>query len=70
VRSRLSRQLGHAHSLAQALRHAGMAAAFARDVATARAYGNDCVSIASEHGFTLWAAFGRILQGWADGQKG
>ena len=32
--------------------------------------GNDCVAIASEHGFALWAARGRILQGWADAQKG
>src|SRR6516162_10061626 len=32
--------------------------------------GNDCVAIASEHGFALWASRGRILQGWADAQKG
>src|SRR5205823_4545531 len=25
---------------------------------------------ASEHGFALWAAWGRILQGWAGAQKG
>ena len=48
----------------------GMAAVFARDVATACAYGNDCVALASEHGFPQWAAFGRILQGWADAQQG
>jgi predicted ATPase len=65
-----SRQLGHAHTLAHALYHVGMAAAFARDVATACAYGNDCVAIASEHGFALWAAVGWVLQGWADAQKG
>jgi class 3 adenylate cyclase/predicted ATPase len=65
-----SRQLGHAHTLAYALYIAGTAAVFARDVATACAYGNDCVAIASEHGFPLWAARGRILQGWADAQKG
>ena len=47
-----------------------MAAVFARDVATVYAYGNDCVALASEHGFALWAAFGRILQGWADAQQG
>jgi predicted ATPase len=29
----------------------------------------DCVALATEHGFTLWAALGRILQGWADAQK-
>jgi predicted ATPase len=28
------------------------------------------VAIASEHGFPLWAAYGWILQGWADAQKG
>jgi predicted ATPase len=28
------------------------------------------VTLASEHGFPVWAAFGRILQGWAVAQKG
>jgi predicted ATPase len=65
-----SRELGHAHTLAYALALAGTAAVFARDVATACAYGNDCVALASEHGFAHWAAYGRILQGWADAQKG
>src|SRR5271163_1732718 len=58
----LSRQLGHAHTLAHAFCHAGRAAVFARYVATAYAYGNDCVALASEHGFAQWAAQGRILQ--------
>jgi predicted ATPase len=65
-----SRQLGHAHTLAYAFYYAGMAAAFARDVATACAYGNDCVALASEHGFAQWTAVGRILQGWAEAQRG
>jgi predicted ATPase len=64
-----SRQLGHAHTLAYAFLFAGMAAVFARDVATVHAYGNDCVALASEHGFPYWAAFGRVLQGWADAQR-
>jgi len=66
----LSRQLGHAHTLAHAFWFAGMAAVFARDVAAARAYGNNCVALASEHGFAFWAAYGQILQGWADAQQG
>ena len=65
-----SRQLGHAHTLAYAHWFAGVAAVFARDVATVHAHGNDCVAIASEHGFALWAAAGRIPQGWADAQRG
>jgi predicted ATPase len=65
-----SRQLGHAHTLAYALGFAGMAAVFARDVATARAHSNDCVALASEHGFAHWAAFGRSLRGWAIAQQG
>src|SRR5215472_13237442 len=65
-----SRELGHAPTLSHAFWFAGMAAVFARDVATACAYGNDCVALASEHGFALWAAIGRILQGWADAQRG
>jgi predicted ATPase len=66
----LSRQLGHAHTLATAFGHAARAAAFSRDVATVDAYNNECVALASEHGFAQWAAFGRILQGWADAQRG
>ena len=66
----LSRQLGHAHTLAQAFSFAGIAAVFARDVATVHAYSNECIALASEHGFAHWAAIGRILQGWADAQKG
>jgi predicted ATPase len=65
----LSRQLGHAHTLAHALHLAGMAAVFVRDVATVYAHGKDCVALASEHGFALWAAFGRVLQGWAEAQR-
>jgi len=66
----LSQQLGHAHTLATAFGHAARAAAFSRDVATVDAYNNECVALASEHGFAQWAAFGRILQGWADAQRG
>jgi predicted ATPase len=47
-----------------------MAAVFARDVATAYAYSDDCVTFASEQGFPQWAAQGRVLHGWADAQKG
>jgi predicted ATPase len=65
-----SRELGHAHTLAHTFYFAGMAAVFGRDVATACACGNDCVAVASEHGFPLRAARGRILQGWADAQRG
>jgi class 3 adenylate cyclase/predicted ATPase len=65
-----SRELGHATTLAYALHHAGMIAVFARDVATVDACSNGCVGLASEHGFAAWAAAGRILQGWADAQRG
>jgi predicted ATPase len=66
----LSGQLGHAHTLALALFVAGRTAIFARDVATAFAYSNECIALASEHGFAQWVAWGRILQGWADTQRG
>jgi len=65
-----SRQLGHAHTLAHAFWFTGMAAVFARDVATVHAHSNDCMALASEHGFALWAARGRILQGWAAARRG
>ena len=63
-----SRQLGHAHTLAHALYHAGVPAVLARDVATVYARSNGCVALASEHGFALLGAGGRILQGWAEAQ--
>jgi predicted ATPase len=47
-----------------------VAAVFARDVATVYAHSNDCVALASEHEFAFWAAYGRILQGWAIAQQG
>ena len=59
----LSRQLGSAHTLAHALGLAGVAAVFARDVATVYARSKDRVAIASEHGFAQWTAYGRVLQG-------
>jgi predicted ATPase len=65
-----SRELGHAHTLAYAFGLAGRAAVFARDVATVYAHSNDCLAVASEHGFAYWAAWGRVLQGWADAQRG
>jgi predicted ATPase len=58
------------HTLAYALHFAAMAAVFARDVAAVHAHSNDCVALASEHGFPLWAARGGVLQGWADVQRG
>jgi hypothetical protein len=60
-----SRELGHAHTLAHALCFAGMAAVFARDVATACARSNDCVALASEHGFAHWAATARFSRAGA-----
>jgi predicted ATPase len=65
-----SRELEHAHTLAFALQNAGVAAVFGRDVATVCAHSNNCLALASEHGFPLWAARARILQGWAGAQRG
>jgi predicted ATPase len=62
--------IGHAHTVANALAWAGAVAVFARDIATAYAHSNDCVAIESEHGLAQWAAWGRILQGWTEAQKG
>jgi class 3 adenylate cyclase/predicted ATPase len=66
----LSRQLGHAHTLSHALYFTGMAAVFAGDVTTVYTRSSDCVTLASEHGLALWAGWGRIIQGWADAQRG
>ena len=58
------RESGHAFTLAYALWHIGMKALFARHVAEAEACGNECVALADEHGFPVWAGYGRIVQGW------
>ena len=65
-----SRQLGHAHTLALALYFAGMAAVFARDVATVCAYSNDCVALASEHGFAHMGGLGPDSPGLGRRPKG
>jgi predicted ATPase len=65
-----SRQLGHAHTLAYALWHIGMTAILARRIAEAGACANECVTLADEHGFSLWAGSGRILQGWVAAHNG
>jgi predicted ATPase len=62
--------LGHAHTLAYAFGLAGRAAVLVRDVATVYARSNDCMAVAREHGFAYWAAWGWILQGWADAHRG
>jgi predicted ATPase len=65
-----SRQFGHAYTLAYALWHIGMKAILARHVDEAEGCANECVALANEHGFPLWAADGRIVQGWVAAHNG
>jgi predicted ATPase len=65
-----SRQFGHAYTLAYALWHTGMKSVFARYVAGAEACANEFVARSNEHGFPLWAAYGRIVQGWVAARNG
>ena len=47
-----------------------MKAIFARRVSEVDACANEYVALADEHGFPLWAALGRIAQGWVAAQNG
>jgi class 3 adenylate cyclase/predicted ATPase len=65
-----SRQFRHAYTLAYALWHIGMKATFARHVGEAEACANECDALADDHGFPLWAAYGRIVLGWVAAHNG
>jgi predicted ATPase len=58
--------LSHPFTLAYTLSHArGMMDVFRRRPEDTRSYAGLVVSICTELGFPFWAAFGRILDGWA-----
>ena len=60
-----SRQYGQAFTLAYALWHIAAKAVLLRQVDEAGACANECVTMADEHDLPVWAANGRIVQGWA-----
>jgi predicted ATPase len=64
------REFGHTYTLAYALWHIGMKAVLARHVPEAGACADECVALANEHGFPLWAAYGTVVQGWVVARNG
>ena len=65
-----SRQFGQAFTLAYALWHIAAKAVLLRQIDEAGACANECVTLADERGLPVWAAYGRIVQGWVAAHQG
>jgi predicted ATPase len=66
----LARRLAHPFSLAFALNWMATVHQFRREVAAAQEHAEALIELASEQGFAIWVAFGRVLRGWALVQQG
>ena len=66
----LARQLGHAYSLALALYFAAILCQWCDRPAASRAYAEELLRLAEEHGFILWSAGGTILRARAVAEQG
>jgi predicted ATPase/DNA-binding winged helix-turn-helix (wHTH) protein len=60
----LTRELAHPHSLAYALITAALVHVYRREADAAREQADTVVTLATEQGFVLWVAVGKMLQGW------
>ena len=67
---RYARQSSHVHTLAYALIYTGITAASERCVALTEERTEEALALAEEHGFAQWAAYGKMLKGWALAQRG
>ena len=65
-----AQQGGHTPSLARALHFAAILAQHRRDVATAQAYNEEMIALATAQGFAHRVSQGRIMQGWALAMQG
>ncbi|MBV8771373.1 MAG: adenylate cyclase, partial [Deltaproteobacteria bacterium] len=64
-----ARNCDHTHTLTYALLHAAVGSMLLRELAAATAYADECIALATEHGFPLWRALGQIVSGWALSQQ-
>jgi DNA-binding winged helix-turn-helix (wHTH) protein/predicted ATPase len=60
----LAQELSHPFSQAIALAYAAMLHQFRRDVQTAHELADAAMALCTEHGFTYYAAWAMIIQGW------
>jgi predicted ATPase len=61
----LAHELSHPFTLAYAHCMAAFVCEFRRDVSTVHEHAEAAVTLATEQGFPLWAAFGTSVRGWA-----
>ncbi|MFN0084341.1 MAG: protein kinase domain-containing protein [Blastocatellia bacterium] len=67
---RLSREVRHAQSQAQALAGAALLHQYRREPQPARELAEAAITLASEQGLALWLGWGTILRGWAMLEQG
>jgi serine/threonine protein kinase/predicted ATPase len=67
---RLSREVAHAQSQAQAFAGAGLLHQYLGDPRLVREMAEAAIALASEQGLALWLGWGTILRGWAMVQQG
>ena len=60
----LARELSHPFSQAIALAYAAMLHQFRRDLQTVHELADATLALSTEHGFTYYVAWARIIQGW------
>jgi predicted ATPase len=65
-----AQQSAHVPTLAYALIHLGIKAAFERCAAETGERANEALALAREHGLAMWSGYGLMLQGWALSQRG
>jgi predicted ATPase len=66
----LARELGHPFSVAHALSVAASLYGLRREGLAVREQAEAAMAIAHEHGFTFFASWARMLQGWAPTEQG
>ena len=66
----LARDLAHPGSIANALPFAGIVYQLLGDAAALREVTASMIALSTEHGFSQWLAFGRILDGWIQAEQG
>ena len=66
----LARDLAHPGSIANALPFASIVYQLLGDAAALREVTASMIALSTEHGFSQWLAFGRIVDGWIQAEQG
>ncbi|MCX6043795.1 MAG: BTAD domain-containing putative transcriptional regulator [Chloroflexi bacterium] len=61
----LAQELAHPYSLVIATTYASVQCQFWGDVERCRLYAENAITLATQHGFTLWLSMATFLKGWA-----